>query len=372
MTSTPDGLSRRKLMTIGGALVATPAFADEGPAARLYRRAVVVDGNSIADPLYDEKGISPAVRSRIRASGVATIKQTLGGTAASFAAAEKEILDTRAAISRNSSLFTEVLRVQDIAAAKRSGRLGIIFSFESASMLEGRPENVEHFAGEGVRVMGLSYNAGSPFGGGTLQPPNAGLTSLGREAVARMVSQGVTIDLSHSNEATGFQALAATRTPMLVTHAGSAAVHPHPRNKSDRLMKAVADSGGVFGVYTLSYLGNYPKSPTIDIYMRHMLHALNVCGEDHVGIGTDTFFMGTNTSPEARAASERHEKDREAAGVAAPEELALQYVIGLNGPDRCEVICRELLRRGVAHRVIEKIMGANFVRVFTQTWNAAA
>ena len=82
-------------------------------------------------------------------------------------------------------------------------------------MHEGRIASIDHFAGEGVRVMGLSYNVGSPFGTGALQPTGGGLTPLGRQAVARMNALGVTVDISHSSEAAGFDAMAASdgRTP---------------------------------------------------------------------------------------------------------------------------------------------------------------
>lgn len=360
--------SRRDVLAMSAALAATPASAAKDVATELYRGAIVIDGNLIADPLISQPVVSRSVAAQVRASGLTAMKQTLGDTGDGFAKTEKAIAELRAAIARNANLFVQISQTHQIAEAKRTGKVGIIFSFESASMLDGRLPNIDHFAGEGVRVMGLSYNAGSPFGGGTLQGPSAGLTPLGREAVALMAKLGVTIDISHSNEATGFDVLTQAKTPVLITHAGSAAVHPHPRNKSDRLIRAVAEAGGVTGIYDLSYLGNYPDYPTLDIYMRHLTHAIAVCGEDHVGIGSDSVLLGMDTSPDSAAAAERHEAVRKAAGVATPEELPIPFVIGLNGPNRCEVICRALLRQGYRERTVEKVLGANFFRVFAETW----
>jgi membrane dipeptidase len=64
-------------------------------------------------------------------------------------------------------------------------------------------------------------------------------------------------------------------------------VHAHPRNKRDEELRALADKGGVIGIYMMPFLCESTRQPTLDDYMRHMVHALSVCGEDHVGIGTD-------------------------------------------------------------------------------------
>ncbi len=361
--------TRRGILALGLAAAISPALAEETAASRLYRRAVVLDGNLIAGPLFGSPVVDKASAARIRASGLTAIKETLGATTDGFAKTEQAIAELRAAIGRNPSLFTQITQAGQIAVSKRSGKVGIIFSFESGSMHEGRLASIDHFAHEGVRVMGLSYNIGSPFGGGTLQPAAYELTSLGREAVARMNAQGVTVDISHSNEASGAQAVAASKVPVLITHAGCAAVHPHPRNKSDALLRQVADRGGVTGIFDLSYLGNYPAYPTLELYMRHLTHALDVCGEDHVGIGSDADIMAIDPSPAERADAEKHEAERHKLGVAAPEELTFPIVAGLNGPDRWQVICRELLKRGYRERTVEKVLGSNFARVFGETWD---
>ena len=98
-----------------------------------------------------------------------------------------------------------------------------------------------------------------------------------------------------------FRRSSGVQRPALITHAGCAAVYPHPRNKSDALLRAVAQKGGVVGIYDLPYLTPSPKQPTVDDYIVHMTHALSVCGEDHVGVGSDSDLGPFDTSPKAMA-----------------------------------------------------------------------
>jgi membrane dipeptidase len=218
--------------------------------------------------------------------------------------------------------------------------------------------------------MQLSYNKQSPFATGVLGDPQAGLTPLGRKAVAKMNEQGVAIDISHANEATSFGVLQASARPALITHAGCAAVYRHPRNKSDALLRAVAQKGGVVGIYDLPYLTPSPKQPTVDDYMAHMAHALSVCGEDHAGVGSDSDLGAFDTSPKAMADFRKEEEHRHKSGLAAPGEDRPPYVIGLNTPRRSEVIADALLRRGYPARVAEKVLGLNFIRALGRIWNS--
>lgn len=178
---------------------------------------------------------------------------------------------------------------------------------------------------------------------------------------------GVALDLSHAGPLTTSDAMAASTRPVIMTHGGCAAVQAHPRNKTDAQLRALAEKGGVFGIYDLPYL-TVTRQPTLDDYMAHMAHALDVCGEDHVGIGSDAAFAGMDTSPETMAALQQQNEQRRAAGVAAPGEEWPPYVIGLNNERRCEVIADALLRRGYSPRVTEKVLGGNFIRVFAEVW----
>jgi len=336
-------------------------------AADIYRRALVFDAN-LAPPVQDKFPFPKTLLDTMRQSGITAMKTTLGGIDGKFEDTINDIAFAQSLVEEYPDLYVQVRRHDDFARAKRENRVGILLSFEAATMLEGKLGRIELFRGLGVRVMQLTYNKESPFGMGVLGDPKAGLTPLGRKAVAKMNEQGVAIDLSHSNETTAFGVLQITSRPALITHAGCAAVYGHPRNKSDALLRAVAAKGGVVGIYDLPYLTPSPKQPTLDDYMAHMTHALSVSGEDHVGIGSDSDVTPWDTSPKALADFNKEEEHRKKSGLAAPGEDRPPYVIGLNTPRRCEVIADALLKRGYSARVAEKVLGLNFTDALARIW----
>jgi membrane dipeptidase len=368
-------MDRRDFVIGAGALAtlaATPTFAQSDAissrARALYRGATVLDCN-LGPPSFEGLALPRETLDLIRASGVTAIKTTMGGFNAPFEDTLAEIAVYQRVIETNPDAFMQIRGASDFARAKRERKLGIIFSFESAACLEDKLERIDLFRNLGVRVMQLGYNLPSPFGGGVMSPPDSTLTDLGRQAVARMNEQGVALDLSHANPATTAAAIEASAKPVLITHAGCSAVHPHPRNKSDDQLRAIAAKGGVVGIYDLFYLAPAGRQPNLDDYMAHMIHALSVCGEDHVGVGSDTSFDTFELNEEGRAAWAAETQRRHDTGVAAPEEDGrLPYTEGLNRPDRCLVIADALLDRGQPPRVVEKVLGANFIRVFGETW----
>jgi membrane dipeptidase len=336
-------------------------------ARALYARSIVVDAN-LSPPLSDTLPLPKAALDLTRGAGVTVMKTTLGGFNNGFEDTISQIAIVQRTVDVHPDVFLQVRSGADIDRAKREGRTGIILSFEGVAMLEGKLDRIELFRDLGVLVMQLSYNDVSPFGAGVLADPQLGLTELGRKAVASMNKLGVAVDLSHSGPRTTADALAASARPILITHAGCAAVYAHPRNKTDEQLKAVADKGGVVGIYDLTYLAASPKQPDLDDYMAHMLHALKVCGEDHVGVGSDQGLEPFDTSPAGMAMFEKNEEERRKAGIAAPGEDRPNYVVGLNTPLRSLVIADALLKRGLSERAVEKVLGLNFARAFKEIW----
>jgi len=352
-------------------LTSTNRAAFSANAARdLYRRALVLDCN-LAPDLDGNLPLTQATLDTLRGSGVTVMKSTIGGFDDSFESTVAEIAFYQQLIEVHPDVFMQVRRPSDFATAKRENKLGIIFSFEGVGMLEGKVDRIELFRHLGVRVMQLSYNNTSVFGSGVMVSDAAsGLTELGHSAVAKMNELGVAVDLSHANPKTTREAMAASTRPVLMTHGGCSGVHPHPRNKTDEQLRALAEKGGVIGIYDLPYLTASPRQPEVKDYIDHVAYALNVCGEDHVGIGSDQSVQPFDTSPKGLAEFQQVEDKRHAAGVAAPEEDRPLYVIGLNTPNRCEVIAEHLLQRGYPARVTERVLGSNFVRAFGEIWRS--
>jgi membrane dipeptidase len=337
-------------------------------AAELYKRALVLDGNSGPPGTNGDVPLAQSALDLARSCGVTVVKLSIGGINADFAATVEEIAYFQRIVEVYPAYFLQVRVSADMERAKREGKLGIIFSFESADMFEGDAARIELFRNLGVRVMQLSYNRKSPFAAGVMEPNGGGLTPPGRLAVSQMNALGVAIDLSHANPQTTADAIAASTKPVVMTHGGCTAVHPHPRNKTDEQLRALAAKGGVLGIYDLPYLTASPKQPTVDDYMAHMEHALKVMGEEHVGVGSDASIEPFDTSAKGMAEFNKREEQRQKSGLAAPEEDRPTYVVGLNTPRRIEVIADQLLKRGYSNRTAEKVIGANFARVLGEIW----
>ena len=338
-------------------------------ARALYHSALILDCNS-APPWEEHLPLPQADLDVVRGSGIDVIKFSLGGINQDFARTVAEIGQVQRLIEVHPAYFTQVRVAGDFARAKAENKLGIILSFESADMLQGKLESYELFRNLGVRVMQMSYNRKSPFAAGVMEPEGGGLTALGHDAVGEMNRLGIAIDLSHANAATTADVLDLSAKPPVMTHAGCAAIHAHPRNKTDQQLRALADRGGVVGIFDLPYLTASPKQPALEDYLAHLEHALKVAGEDHVGIGSDVGIQPLDLSEKGMAEIRKDLEERRTAGLSAPEEDRPPYVVGLNTPRRIEVIADGLLKRGYPPGVIEKVVGANFARVFADIWTA--
>jgi membrane dipeptidase len=334
--------------------------------ADLYREAFVLDCNALESigTQFDEA----ARLQDLRDSGVSAIKTTLGGANGTFEQAVADIASAQALIERRPEHFIKVRRHADLERAKPEQKVAVIFSFEAATMLADKLERIDLFRNLGVLIMQLSYNHATPLGHGCLDGETGGLTGLGRDAIARMNDLGVALDLSHSNTRTTAEAIAASRKPPLVTHAGCRAVFMHPRNKRDEDMKALADRGGVMGIYMLPFLTPDDRQPMLADYMQHMAHALKICGEDHVGIGSDTAFF-TVGDAELKAMADEAESRRKH-GVGSPGENRPPYIPDINTPRKLERVADALLKHGYSARVAEKVLGLNFGRAFREIWTA--
>ncbi|MFF0522384.1 dipeptidase [Actinomadura nitritigenes] len=309
-----------------------------------------------------------------RASGVTAINVTLGYTLGDFPPYRHTLDEIRtwdAIIAARPGDLMRIGTAADIAEAKRSGRIGIIYGFQNAAAVEDRPERVAEFARLGVRVVQLTYNQANRIGDGSMAPGNRGLTPLGREVVEALNERRVMVDLSHSGERTCLEAARVSAQPVSINHTGCRALVDLPRNKTDEELRLVASRGGFVGVYFMPFVNASGHATAADV-VEHIAHAVDVCGEDHVGIGTDGAITAIDDLDAYRERLAEQVARRRAAGASAAGERAdtLPFVADLRGVDQFRELARLLERRGYSSTRIEKILGLNFLNYAKAVWGA--
>jgi membrane dipeptidase len=377
----PHSVSRRTVLA-AGALTALPlsaalrAFAAPASATALYRRAIVIDGLGGPGDSDAEPGtpLSDAAIGDSKASGLTCVNVTLGpvGTTppdTAFRQLLKDIATAEHEIDRSPKVFARVRNVVDIETAKRNGQVGLVYGVQDAVAFETDLSLLETLHQFGLRVVQPTYNRRNLLGDGCLEPANSGLSRAGAEAIEKLNSLGILVDLSHCGRQTTADAIRLSKRPVAFTHTGCDAVANHPRNRTDAELRAVADGGGVSGIYFMPYLCD-GKQPTAADVLRHMEHAIQVAGEDHVSIGTDGNISAIELTPEFIALFAKDSKSRKDAGIAAPGETETGYLFAsdLNTPRRLELLAQMLLDRGHSSTRVEKILGANLLRVFGASW----
>ena len=308
-----------------------------------------------------------------RSAGLSAVNITLGHVAGSgdaFAETVRDITGWNAFVARHAATLRHVRRVSDIAAASAAGQVGVIYGFQNTEMLGSELDRVRLFAKMGVRVIQLTYNGRNAVGDGATVRDDAGLTRFGAEVVERLQAEGVLVDLSHSSQKTCLDALAVAKRPLAITHSACRAVADHPRNKSDAELRVLAGCGGVLGLYFMPYLRVAGQPMAADL-VAHLEHAINVCGEDHVGLGTDGGTTVVDDMTAWRRKLEDEVAQRRAMGIGAPGETAdvVTFLPDLCGPTQFQRLADLLAARGHGAARIEKILGVNFRRLMGEAWN---
>lgn len=339
-----------------------------------YRRAMVIDAQG---------GLDRAVAMERSAadtadSGLTAISLTVGPVGNGPGRLEGVISDLAQAngwITAYPTTFMPILRASDLRAAKVRSRTGLIYNVQDTSALEGDITRVKLLKNLGVRVMQLTYNKRNLSGDGCLEPGNAGLSDFGRQVISEINDARVLLDLSHAGTRTISEAVRASRFAPAVTHTGCRALIDNPRNLHDEQLREIADRGGVVGIYFIAYLRSGIGQPALNArgedLIAHLEHALNVCGEDHIAIGTDGNVSALVVDDRALASQKQKFEQRTREGVATAGEGpdVFNYVPEYNTPRRLLTLAQDLARRGWPSARIEKLIGGNFARVFGEVWD---
>jgi membrane dipeptidase len=165
------------------------------------------------------------------------------------------------------------------------------------------------------------------------------------------------------------QAAAHAKRPLVISHTAARALYDHPRNTGDATIRAVAAKGGVVGVYFMPFL-RADSQPSGEDLIRHIEHVAKVAGEDHVGIGTDNGVLPLEITEETRKRNREWAMQRMKAGIASPGEGpdVFPIVADYNSVDRYRRLAGVLAKRGWSQSRLEKLFGANFLRVYREAW----
>lgn len=334
-----------------------------------YSNSVVIDGLSAAFD-YGVESFDNNVLAIFKQSGISALNATIPSPGDDHATTLSKIESTLALIKRYPSHFRLVTKASDVLLAKKQQQIGIIMGFQSTEMFADDLNQIDFFARNGVRYMQLSYNGASQFGSGGLVKNDKGLKVLGQEALQRMEKNKVLVDLSHAGQKTVAQAIKESTRPLTISHTGCNGVYRHPRNNDDAELKAVADKGGVVGIYLMPFLEGGDSELKAEALLRHIDYAVNLCGEDHISIGSDQGVVPVNDGPAYREAIRQEVKRRIAAGISAPGETPNRppFIAELNSEKRMELIAWHLSKRGYRGSQIEKILGLNLLQLYRAVW----
>jgi membrane dipeptidase len=188
---------------------------------------------------------------------------------------------------RYSDLIFHGRSAADLRKAQADGRTAIFFGFQNCSPIEDDIGLIQIWHELGVRFMQLSYNNQSLLASGCYEEEDTGITRMGREVIAEMNRVGLVVDMSHSAERSTLQAIEISARPIAITHANPAFWHPARRNKSDALLKALAESGGMLGFSLYPHHLRGGSQCRLEEFCAMVAEAAERFGLDHLGIGSD-------------------------------------------------------------------------------------
>ena len=328
----------------------------------LHRDALVIDGL-----VYHCDGWT----GDLRAGGVDALNVTVCHFEADFPEACAQIAQWHGLLGAPDSEWRLIERAADFDRARAEGRIGLIMGWQNTRPIADRLDRLHFFHRLGLRIMQLTYNYRNFLGDGCLEPEGAGLSSLGRDAVRLMNQLGIAIDLSHVGYRTAMDAIELSAAPVLATHANAKAVTDLARNKPDDLIRAVAAKGGLIGasIYgPMCWDGDERRKPTIDDYLRHLEHLVEVAGIEHVSFGTDLSTGRDLQRIAFERATPRRWEGIDRFNRIFGEDIPSRYLADCSAHRDLPRVTAALLARGWREEHVRLYLGENLRRVLGTIW----
>lgn len=175
----------------------------------------------------------------------------------------------------------------DVVKAQKEGRTAIFFGFQNCSPIEDDIGLVEVCHQLGARFMQLTYNNQSLLGTGCYEENDPGITRMGKQVIKEMNRVGLVVDMSHSAERSTLEAIEISERPIAITHANPTFWHPALRNKSNEVLKALGESGGMLGFSVYPHHLKDGSDCTLESFCNMIADTAEIMGIKNIGIGTD-------------------------------------------------------------------------------------
>jgi membrane dipeptidase len=356
------------LRAMAAQAVATPSVTSVDPAK--YPRAWKVQRSTTVVNGLEGSAMTEKYLEMLKAGGVHCVHQSVGGLA-SFAS-------VLTFLDQHPDKIVQAGTVREIRQLREQGKIAHISGWQMAEPLiydangEGPVKNLRAYRQLGLRIASIAYNNSNIFGGGCLDP-DVPLTRLGKKYIEEVHKQRLVLDVcGHTGERTSLDAIqVSSGVPIICSHTNARAVNDNPRNISDRLIEAIAKTGGVVGLTAVSDFhtrspkdAHVQRSPqaTLDQLMAHFEHLKKLVGADHIGLGCD--FMTGRVDLDAIG------MDRERWPADVYSDQPWQMVKDFETIIELPKVTHALLERGWSEADVRKVLGENWLRVYEKAWGA--
>ncbi len=306
-------------------------------------------------------------------SAIETITMPDGSTnyKRTYKACMASINEKTAQLKSSPNIFHIANKGSDILSAKQNNQCAVFLQIQGADCVEGGLQQVDEFYSLGLRVLQLTHHYDNEYAGGAISLGNQGLSKKGLALIDKLESKHMLIDLSHSSVASAEQTLARAKGPIVQTHGAARAIVNNARCSPDHIIKGIANSGGVFGVFMMSWWLTNESVPRPEHYIAHLKHIKNIAGIDAVAIANDYPLKGHkkalaagNNNAIAIDGYKQWWQGLGEKGVFGFDQPADHIIIPeLNHIKRMRTIEYLLTKAKFSSREIDKVMGENWLRV---------
>ena len=330
-------------------------------AEQLHKASIIIDGT--CPLLAKRKFVDWYIE-----GGCTVVTPTVGGI--------HPMADTLAVIGRWLDLIRDRLdlvlveRASQVVDAKQAGKTGVVFHLQGAEAVGDNLNLIDVVKRLGVGIIQLTYNVENRLGYGC-QTEDKGLKPFGRAFIDRCNQAKVIVDCSHTGYRTTMDTIEHSDRPVIFSHANPMALwHTQSaRNVEDDQIRAIAESGGLTGVTGFPGFISGPKQPSLQRFIEHIDHLVEVGGIDHVALGID-YYLGQWPVVEGEAAQAEWQSMVDGGHWQGPEYPAPphKYPAGIETPQTLPAITAGLLDRGYLSEDVQKIMGLNLLRLYRDIW----